>query len=492
MEDLRVLEHQRCESQHLLASVKLTKEYLLEQRLDLDSQLSKVKYLNGTTRAQLLYARDVLSQKTREIGCARLRSERASENLQKFDEKLKKSIDNIRVLFIKRFQLDSAIAKLQNIVASFKRQKTKNEERLRIFEMKRCGAKQQEQLLINTIQTDKMKVSQLAEQTRKMRFVIVNFEEDFSKSRQMETSTRYHAESIASEIESENRMHLDSKHTLEMNIIHNRQRKAELSLKVQGLELAIVTTKRKIEQACEGHTPSTNPKNLLIDVARFRVAVENEKVLVLRTIMEHESIQEQTQRYHSSIIIFKNEIKSIQLDISNNEQYVDEQDKVQKNRASSHKTAVMEIEAVRKKVQLLRSSANERRKDLKTMERSFVDIGAERQLLMTVTKERLNAVLLELKIVDAHYRRAKLTGEKEQIYWALYIKEARNRADNEREAYETTQKKDEIFAKSHEHAFAHKISEIGRVTNEIKRKTSNEVIKLVERKSSFSLYVRPT
>eukprot|EP00957_Ditylum_brightwellii_P159793 12162858-Ditylum_brightwellii.AAC.1 len=74
MEDLRVLEQQQRESQHMLQSIKLTREHKLEQRASLENKLSSVKYSNGERRAQLSRARDVLSKSTRELGTARLHS----------------------------------------------------------------------------------------------------------------------------------------------------------------------------------------------------------------------------------------------------------------------------------------------------------------------------------------------------------------------------------------------------------------------------------
>ena len=101
MEDLRILEQQQRDSQRLLASIKLTKQHKLEQRISLETKLSSLKYSNGESRAQLFRARDVMSKSTRELGTAKIHSERSSENLKKFDDKLKRTLSHVRGLQVK-------------------------------------------------------------------------------------------------------------------------------------------------------------------------------------------------------------------------------------------------------------------------------------------------------------------------------------------------------------------------------------------------------
>jgi len=211
MEDLRVLEQQQRDSQRLLASSKLTKQHKLEQRSSLDTKLSSLKYSNGEARAQLIHAREVLSKSTRELANAKLRSDRSSDNLKKFDEKLKKTLDVVRALHSKRRKLDNAIVRLANADATLKNREGKMMKEVKRLEMELEDAKHREQLVVKSIQGAKMKVQEFVEDTIRMRSELSGLETDLTSAQQMEASTKFRAESIRSEIEGEKKRYEDSK-----------------------------------------------------------------------------------------------------------------------------------------------------------------------------------------------------------------------------------------------------------------------------------------
>ena len=211
MEDLRVLEQQQRDSQRLLASSKLTKQHKLEQRSSLDTKLSSLKYSNGEARAQLIHAREVLSKSTRELANAKLRSDRSSDNLKKFDEKLKKTLDVVRALHSKRRKLDNAIVRLANADATLKNREGKMMKEVKRLEMELEDAKHREQLVVKSIQGAKMKVQEFVEDTIRMRSELSGLETDLTSAQQMEASTKFRAESIRSEIEGEKKRYEDPK-----------------------------------------------------------------------------------------------------------------------------------------------------------------------------------------------------------------------------------------------------------------------------------------
>ncbi len=286
MEDLRVLEQQQRDSQRLLASIKLTKQHKLEQRVSLENKLSSLKFSNGQARAQLLRAREVLSKSTRELGSAKLHSERSSDNLKRFDDKLKRTLGHVRGLHTKRRQVEHAIVKLRNEDAKLSQLQRTTAEKLRAKETERDEAVHRQQLLIKTIQTSKIKTQELVEEIMKMRSELSELESDLTTAQQMEASAKFRADSVKAEIVAEQKRHDEAKQVSEMNIQALNEKRRDLETSVKDREMALDEKKRALDDAFQecirlqkedGLELSVSSENATLDVQRLCVMLANEE-----------------------------------------------------------------------------------------------------------------------------------------------------------------------------------------------------------------------
>ncbi len=159
-----MLEQQQRDSQRKLATAKLAKQHKLEQRASLESKLSSLKFANGEQREQLNQARVVLSRSTRELGSAKLLSDRSRKALKDFSDRLSRAILSARSLQVLRRKLDSAVIEIGNMHSIVLRKKSEAIESLKDTEKRRDEAKHREQSLRQSIHAEKLKAQRLMEE----------------------------------------------------------------------------------------------------------------------------------------------------------------------------------------------------------------------------------------------------------------------------------------------------------------------------------------
>eukprot|EP00978_Attheya_sp_CCMP212_P003719 scaffold7909_cov42-Attheya_sp.AAC.3 len=268
MEDLRVLEQQQLESQRNLTTIKLIKSQKHEQRTSLETKLSSLKFTNGEQRAQLQRYREVLSNSTRELGAVKLRAERSGDDLKRFDEKLKKALLTARILKVNRRKVDAAVIQLRHTESVLSGRKVELLDCRDEAKTKFINVKHKEEHLLQSIQNYKAEAKKIAEQTSRMRNETSNLEEDLATAQQMEASTKFRAESIATEIANEVKRHVVAKSSEESKLFAITQKKADLEVKVKTMAVDILIKRNLLNEAwkrCvkiqteEGHEPSPQP-----------------------------------------------------------------------------------------------------------------------------------------------------------------------------------------------------------------------------------------
>ncbi len=274
MEDLRVLEQQQRDSQRLLASIKLSKQHKLEQRSSLETKLSSLKFSNGEARAQLIHARDVLSKSTREMASSKLRSERSSGNLKKFDEKLKKTLDIVRGLYGKRRKLDNAIAKLENAYRGLEGREEKKADQIKKAEMELEDAKHRESLLMKSIQGSKMKVQEYGDDTLRLRSEMSTLEVELTSAQQLEASTEFRAESAQTDMENDEKRRQSFLAMYNQQIVEMDRKKGDLNNEIGELQQGLQEKERVLQNTWKRCLDFQKEEDLEISVSAEKASLD--------------------------------------------------------------------------------------------------------------------------------------------------------------------------------------------------------------------------
>lgn len=302
MEDLRVLEQQQRESQRLLASTKLAKTHKLEQRSELESKLSSLKYKNAEERANLQRSRDVLSSTTRELGAIKLRSSRAGKDLKDFEKKLRKALATAREIQLMKRKIESTTNRVDNLANTLSRMKSQAKDSLEEITMKRDDALQQEKFMTKAINDNKNKLKMLVEESLKNRTTLTALEHDLATAQQMESSTKYRVDCIAQELTQEESLFNSSKNEIESKIETTKKEKEDCNNKIMALRVEVDVKKKQLREASEkciayqkreGHEVSDISCNQrpILDIDRIRKTLENEEDKLRQLNMTKESKQ---------------------------------------------------------------------------------------------------------------------------------------------------------------------------------------------------------
>lgn len=405
MEDLRVLEQQQRDSQRLLASTKLTKQHKLEQRLSLETKLSTLKYSNGEARAQLQRARDVLSKSTRELGSAKVQSERSSDNLKRFDNKLRKTLGHVRGLHSKRRQVEQAIGKLRNANTVLSQREKTIMDQIKSKEMERDDVKHREKLLIKSIQTSKRKVQEFVEGAIQMRSELSELQSDLTLAQQMEASTKYRVDVLKTESTTEQRRHEESKGVVLLRIKDLNVEKMEIEKKIIDKSKDIDVKMNALTEAFEhcvrvqkedGFKLSTSPTTAALDMDGIRNLIEVDESN-LRVVQEEESTLIQKTK------TIEDQIKKLQ---STNEQIDEEANQVQQNlvqmqndedtRKKAHESFMAEFQKEQEEVEELRKSVARLREDQDTSKTQSIQSETEQKSLLDEVRVKVENAESEL------------------------------------------------------------------------------------------------
>ena len=285
MEDLRVLEQQQRESQHLLTSIKLTKKHKVEQFSQAEQQLAAAKYANGENRAMLTRYRQILSQKTREMGSLKIRRANGSTDLKRLDVKLRKALATAERLRIYRRKIDATVLALSNTVSIQEKKKHKISLDMRNAGMKRDDARHREQLLVKSITEFRSKSNALSEEILRTRQGVSAYETDLANAKQMETSTKYRVNSIKAEIKSEDKRHQEVMAEIQNEVENTKYRESDTRSKLNEIktttqsvqsQLEIEIEKTKSFQSEDDMAPDGPPFN--IDIIRDRCEAEENRL----------------------------------------------------------------------------------------------------------------------------------------------------------------------------------------------------------------------
>jgi len=449
MEDLRVLEQQQRDSQRLLASIKLTKQHKLEQRVSLETKLSSLKYSNGEARAQLLRARDVLSKSTRELGSAKLYSERSSDNLKRFDDKLKRTLNHVRGLHAKRRQVERSIAKLRNQDSMLCQQHRSIVETLKCKETERDDAIHRQKLLLKTIQSSKIKTQELVEETMKMRTELSELESDLTTAQQMEASTKFRADNLKNEIATEKKRHQEATNAIDARVHALREQKEDIEQKVTEIEALIDTKEKVLNQAfneCidfqkeDGLELSSSPTSAAIDIDRIQSLLENEESDLRVTQQEEKIIVETVATLQQDILQLKEKSSIVESEIEKLNAVIIRDRETEEDRATEREAFMEEYRKEESEVEKMRSTV----KDFERAQDKIREDAAEyeRDQLNEIDETRIKIKTIEIKIesLERDFESSKMSLDEQRISNKKLVEQAKQKASEKKAEFDVVQK----------------------------------------------------
>lgn len=268
MEDLRVLEVQQHESQHKLSQIKNLKQNRLERYSAVEKKLVSLKYSNGEHRVQLNRAHEVLSLATREMEALKLDATRNDDRLKAINKKIKRAQARSRVHDTYRHKIDGRIIIIRSRESVCDRHLTAQREDAKCAQATLKDAEDKEKFLHQNMSQSSDLSKKIAEDTSKLRSDVSSIAADLHSARQMQSSTKLRAESVAVEIQANNLRHSEDMMVLMTKLKEIRSQKSifadqrksmleELEIqyaKIHELWLSVVAIQKD-----EGHDPSPEP-----------------------------------------------------------------------------------------------------------------------------------------------------------------------------------------------------------------------------------------
>jgi hypothetical protein len=439
MEDLRILERQQRDSQRLLQSVKLTKQHKLSQKEQLEQTLASLKYKNGQCKAQLSLARQVLSSSTRSLASTKLRSDKSSDNLKRFDEKLKRSIETIRSLHEKRRRIDDMLLRLaeKDIIIRKELEVHRNSLSKKMTELE--DSKHKEELLVKAIQNAKLKVQELMEDTGKVRSHLGELELELTETQQMEVSTRMRVESIQKDIEKENTRHELTKkhHDGRMTDLTSLKEKllrqvADIKERITGKEhqhLSLFEKCVEIQKSL-GHEVSNSAMNARLNVARIRIVAEETKSKVLEETTRISNLEQQIEAMEAKITSqcsLNGEIR-LQNQVLTKEN--EESRQIQEKRFAERHDFIAKVDADKQKLQELRDIESSAVKESNSMKEELDAKMAEMYGIQNARKERLVQLTIETEDLDQKYNLLFTEMQKEKLEREEMVNAAKSKSED--------------------------------------------------------------
>ena len=457
MEDLRVLEQQQRDSQRLLASIKLSKHHKLEQQSSLETKLSSLKYSNGEARAQLIHAREVLSKSTRELAISKLRSERSSGNLKKFDEKLKKTLEIVRGLHGKRRKLDNAIARLENSYRDLEDREEKMVQQVKWAEMELDDAKHRDLLLVKSIQGSKLKVQEFVEDTLRLRSELSTLEVELTSAQQLEASTKFRAESARAEIESEKKRHDEFLATHNKKVEEMNSKKTELEVKIDELRSDSSEKDKALNSAWEncvliqkeeGLEVSSSPEDASLDMDAIRASLERDIAASLQQKEEEAAASARVKELEEKLSRVRLENESVNSEHDRLAAEVEEQQKREDDRTEKRTAFVSEFKVEKSKLEELREIASSLKAETESYQMDLEQKKEEMDTILAGEKEKLVGLTTRNDQLRKQYATEKEEIDRETIVYRGKIDEAKKCADEAKLALDGIQKRGDDYSKS--------------------------------------------
>ena len=168
-QDIAILEQQQLDSERQLQSVKLARQQKLELKATQEAKLSKLKYENGSMRADLQRANKELSIRHRQLIEVRGRRDDSRKEQNRFDAKLKRALGVARVLGPYQKKIECAMIALNEAetrLTFLKKQKT---NKLNMTKSRMDDAKNRQELLIKSIQSNQQEMRSITDDIMKIR-----------------------------------------------------------------------------------------------------------------------------------------------------------------------------------------------------------------------------------------------------------------------------------------------------------------------------------
>ena len=506
MEDLRILEQQQRESQRKLAMIKLTKQSKLEQRSSLESKLSSLKYANGEQRAQLVRARDVLSRSTRELGSAKLYSDKSADALKGFDGRLKKALLSSRILHGLCRKVDSEIIVLRNKKVIILRLKSQVADGLNAAKKRHDDAQFREQSLREAIQDEKIKAKNLLEQTTSIRSDVTGLKQDLAMAQQMAASTKMRAESITAEIVAEDKRHEAAMQEMRSKLEAAEKQLAEKKARDEALQKDIEFKKVQLHEAwkrCvqyqqeEGHDLSPEPTDdgraPSLDVDKLRASLEQERAALLEEKAERDRLKESllTSEEELSDLVSKEAAAREEADSIRKTAEVTE--KVERDRREANDKCLEELEKERRSVGDLRRSVSELEESISLKRKRLGDRYSEQTKAIEKRQAELEESKAELAAADTTIQELESEFEKDEEDNARLVEAAMQDADSARAVFEEARQDIEALENASDSEIQKNVEDIEQAQSILLEDTKDEIARLCEGKcfTSYRLTCYP-
>ena len=501
MEDLKVLEKQQRESQRKLAASKQTKQTRLEQRTSLDVKLQSLKYTNGEWRAQLVRARDLLSRSTRELGVAKLRSDRSAEHLKAFDSKLRAALLSARAIQDMRRRLDSTIAIIHSKRSIIVRIKEETHDKVKDARGVLNQTSAAQDSLRQQLSDATSRSEDITAATTRVRTEISELNSDLSTAQQMASSTKLRAESIANDVINETHRHRQAVNAMQSQLSQLEADKvAALARKASIREQLEARYRMTLElwarcvtlQKMEGHNPSPKPNqggpSPSVDLAAMTRALESAKLALVESCATFQQGSDQHKDLCDQLASLKIVGEKAAKEAANIDAASAKLTKEAVASANEHNEILQRLEearqdfaTVRASLEAVRTSSTEtisrldaeRSEQVSRSEKTSKDIEAARTL---ATKNEAESASLK-----SLWENEKSEGDRDLL-------RAKQRAEEVKTAFERIRTEHESMKKSLEGHLKSEIDEIRRAQSIMTEEATSKLSKLLKGKSWYCQY----
>ena len=149
--------------------MKLARQQKLELKAAQEAKLSKLKYENGSMRADLQRATKELSLRHRQLVEARSQCDNSRKEQNRFDAKLKRCLGVARILPQYQQKIESGMRGLTETETRLNFKKGELLSKVNAAKSRRDEVKHRHDLLVKSIQQNQQKIHAIAEDVNKIR-----------------------------------------------------------------------------------------------------------------------------------------------------------------------------------------------------------------------------------------------------------------------------------------------------------------------------------
>ena len=495
MEDLRVLEQQQRESQRKLATIKLTKQHKQTQKVTLETKLVSLKYANGQRRAQLTRARDVLHRSACQMGSAKLRSDKSGANLKDFDEKLTIALASARSMQVLRRKIDGGLVHIRNKDSVIKRLILESLEQVRALAKEEVHLTSCEQSFRQKILENNRKTSFYMEGATKFRLEISGLEEDLAAAKHMEASTKLRADSIAAEIELEDKRHFTTIQAMSEKLQQIQLSKCTIVSQTCSYDEEIKRQTQMIHEAWErvveiqkeegqdlsyepvdgSPIPSLNIEGIRLDCEALDQELWTAKTTNSNVIADSDHHVAAMNTLRAESVVIKEEINAIHKEAESAHERESE-------RCDTYKRYIIDLDTERKSVDDLQKSVSDLRKaqeDEKIrLEQMLINQAEAIQNAEAEQVESLLYIAEDEAVIESLQASNAITKSDN----AAKIMDAKQNAENARSMYESVRQEVETFKEQTKKELDQELEAMERAQSIMIEESQAEIVQLCSRK----------